>query len=556
MKVRVHFGAKSLLSDAEDVETLAHHMVRLVQLELPHYFSKFVLPRDDATAPLVTAHGSAEHLPLARWLLVGDPARGEGGAKAGQAGAGGLPFELMLEAQTKAFGPLLVISRRQWEWTREVLRREALAVAASPPDASSDGAAGETGEAAPGGEDARRNGEAVPLELLLLYRCPERGILRVCRHDMFAEPPAVQQEHRGVEAISVMDARGRKMGEIRFDFAHPPPLRRLKSSLQKLLCWPYLMDVSYHVAEEEERLPLSSEADIASFVHSAQHFGHQNIRLVVALPSSPCLPPDLNGAAAAFPTREQQQQQQQQQVAPGNAPPQTAVAVPPPPPGSGDATAVRIKREETKKMVASYVQLMQGLRRGVAGLRVAPQGKPVTAPVCGNTVAATAATAVDAAEAEAVAAKATPATASATVPPALREAALPDAGEGAAGVRRHDGGFLVVHYDLDPLEVHVTGPITEAELQCLADAVTACCAGFNAVKEENPPSSPDYAGGAAAERKTFRRVSDSIYTLQLHEYGSPSDVQVAELEACLVDVVKGFGCLQVTEATEEVLKCV
>ncbi|ESL11701.1 hypothetical protein TRSC58_00542 [Trypanosoma rangeli SC58] len=550
MKVRISFGANSLLSDAEDVESLAHCMVRLVQLELPRQFSKFVIPRDDATAPLVTAHGSAERLTLARQLLEREPPQHEGQANPSQVESRELLFQLILEAQTRAFGPLLVSNRGQWEWTREILQREAQPVAAGVQGASSDGAAGDDGSAKHGGEDAKAGEEGVPLEVLLLYRCPERELLRVCRHDMFAAAPVLQHMQCGVKAISVLDARGRKMGEIRFDFTHPPPLQRLKRSLQKLLCWPYLIDVSYRVAEEEECLPVNTDADVTNFVHSAQHFGYQNIRLVVALPTSSCLPPGLNGAAAS-PTSEPHQK-----VSHSNAPPQTTAATPPspPPPASGDAASVWKKREETRKMVASYVHLMQGLRRGAGGMRIAPQRKPVTGPVCGVTVVVPAANVVDAVEAEAVAAKATPATTSPTAPLPLSEVTLADGGEGATGAGRHSGGFLVVHYDLDPLEVHVTGPITEVELECLADAVIACCAGFNTSGEGNDSSFSDDA--AAAAKETFRRVSDSMYTLRLHKYGLPDDAQVAELEACLVDVVRGFGCLQVTETREEVLRCV
>ncbi|ESS66692.1 hypothetical protein TCDM_04673 [Trypanosoma cruzi Dm28c] len=515
MKVRIYFGPKSaILLDANDVEKLTRQMARLVQLALPDLFSKFVFPHDDITAPLVTAHGCARNEVLARLIPERPVSQSENEANCNQSGSRReLQFQLILEAQTKAFGPQLIINRKQWEWTREFLQRELQSLAVGVHDASSDVVAGDGGNSknSGGGEG---NEDAIPLEVILLYRCSETGLLCVCRHDMFAEAPSMQSVPQGVKGISVMDARGKKMGEIRIDFKHPPTLRSLKHSLQTLLCWPCLMEISCRIAEKEGLLSIESDADITSFVHSVQHFGHQNIWLVVSLPSHSCLPPLLTGTAA-LPIDDPQQG-----ASHNNAPP----------PGLYDNfESVRQKREETQKMVALYVQLMRGLRINAYGVGT-QQMKALTKHFSGNAVTVPETSGMKKLTAAEAGRKGTAA------PSTVCDVSLPDDHEGETAVGRQGRELLIIQYELDPVEVHITGHITEMELQSIADAILAVCARQNTSSE-------------GTVEKRFQRVSDSMFTLQLDKISFLGDAQVEELEACLVDVVKSFGCLQVCEAT-------
>ncbi|EKF30593.1 hypothetical protein MOQ_005595 [Trypanosoma cruzi marinkellei] len=514
MKLRIHFGPESFtLLDANDVEKLALKMARIVQLALPDLFSKFVFSHDNITAPLVTAHGSARNEVLAR--LIPEQTVPQSGNEANSSQSGSrreLQFQLILEAQTKAFGPQLIINRKQWEWTREFLQRELQSLAVGVHDASSDVVAGEDGSGKnSGGEEG--NEAVIPLEVILLYRCSETGLLCVCRHDMFAQTPSMQPVPQGVKDISVMDAHGKKMGEIRVDLKHPPTLRSLKQSLQTLLCWPCLMEISCRISEKEGLMSIETDADITNFVHSVQHFGHQNICLVVSLPSHFCLPPFLTETAAI----------------PIDDPQRGASHSSAPPPGLYDKSdAVRQKREETQKMVALYVQLMRGLRQNAYGVGT-QQMKALTTRFPGNaeTVPETGGvntlTAAEAGRKE-------------TAPPsAVCDVPMPEDHEGETAVGRQGRELLVVQYELDPVEVHITGHITEMELQTIAEAIIAICARQN-------------ASGEGTVENRFQRVSDSTFTLQLDKIISLDDAQVEELEACLVDVVKSFGCLPVCEA--------
>ncbi|KEG11919.1 hypothetical protein DQ04_02151080 [Trypanosoma grayi] len=495
MKLQIHFGSGTFCVDVDDddddADFLVPQMVRLVQLVLPHLFVKVFLSREGADLPHVVAQAIDE--PLARRhslhnALMRTPSR----TNASTTAASDVQYHVMLQAQTKTFGPLLIINRKQWNLTREVVLREEKErqqqQQESPPLAQHDAV-----------------GEAVmSLEVVMLQYKADSGFLHVCKYDELAAGSSpvssACHEHSATHVVGVTDTRGNTLGEVRLEPERPPLRCKLEEALQKMLPAPLRpLRMAYRVYGQRELLPLESDADVAGLVRDVQQFSCKNILIVAALPSRSCATP--TGAADVRASVDVK-------AAVSKAPPPQVLS-------EEESAKAQHKNEETRQMVAAYARLMQALRHGVPAT---PRGEQATT-------------------------RATP-------PSPSRKKSISRSGSGGAvgegaACDSSGGAYLRVRYELDPVEVHVTGPITESELQRLADAIVARCVRHN--DDDDSGGSNNSSKATAGKEPRFERVASSMYTFCLRDCDAFDDAQVAALEECLVDVVTSFGCRRVEE---------